>query len=190
MKRPVLPNDYRYYDYRIIAYENGQLAFIAMDSDENTYEIKYEQLFVLLSQTESKHLDNYFSSFVLLYRAFRFCNILAERGAFLPRLFKADKENYRVQWIPAVINTSVKKVFDDLLQWYPANMLQISDPANPAKNKPAKSKSPLLPAKPEEALTLLCSFFANESVKACYNNVWRNTKTSNQPGRKINELFF
>ena len=189
-EKPVLSNDYRYYDYRIIAQENGELNFIAKDSDDNTYPVKKNALLLLLAQTESKHLDNYQASFVLLYRAFRFCNILAERGGLLPRLFKADKENYRIQWIPALINASVKKVFDDLLQWYPDGLIQISNPDVQAKKKPSRSNQLLLPAKPEEALILLCSFFANASVQTCYNNVWRSVKTANKEGWKINELFF
>lgn len=193
--RPALSNDYRYHEYHIVAYENGDLTFVAKDSEENTYEIKKQQLLVLLAQTESKHLGNYSPSFVLLFHTIRFCNMLAERGALLPRLFKADNEKYRIQWIPAIINASVKKVFDDLLRWYPVNMLQVNNPSTATKKKPSKSKlkskskSPLLPARPEEALTLLCSFFANTSVQSCYNNVWRNVKTDGQ-GLKINELFF
>ncbi|MBI3481825.1 MAG: SWIM zinc finger family protein, partial [Bacteroidetes bacterium] len=193
-EKPVLLNDYRYYDFRVIAYQNGELAFVAKDTDENTYEIKKEQLLTLLAQTESKHLDNYLRSFILLYRTFRFCNVLAERGALLPRLFKTDDEHYRIQWIPALINASVKKVFDDLLLWYPVDLLQISNLSVNAKKKSlsgksAKSTPPLLPAKPEEALTLLCSFFANTSVQACYNNAGHSTKAPDHD-RKINELFF
>ncbi|MEJ7830717.1 MAG: hypothetical protein WKF91_21085 [Segetibacter sp.] len=77
-----------------------------------------------------------------------------------------------------------------MLQWYPEDLIQISNPVATAKNKATKSKPALLPARPEEALTLLCSFFANSSVQACYNNVWRSAKTSNKEGWKINELFF
>ena len=186
----ILKNDYRYFDFQVIAHEDGNLVFIAKDSDDNVYHVNNNELLLLLAQTESKHLDNYSSSFVLLYRTFRFCNILAERGALLPRLFKAGKENYRIQWIPAQMNTSVKKVFDDLLQWYPADMIRISGTSITDKKKSAKSTSPLLPAKPEEALTLLCSFLAGISVQTCYNNVWRSAKTATQPGWKINELFF
>ena len=189
-EKPVLSNDYRYFDYRIIAHENGEMGFIAKDSDGKIYPVKKNDLLTLLAQTESKHLDNYQASFVLLYRTFRYCNVLAERGALLPRLFKAGKENYRIQWIPALMNASVKKVFDDLLQWYPDDFIQISNPADFPKKKNNKKRSNLLPAKPEEALTLLCSFFANSSVKACYNNVWRSTKTSNTKGWKLYELFF
>ena len=186
----LLKNDHRYFDFRVIAHEDGDPVFVAKDSDNNIYPVNKNELLLLLAQTESKHLDSNSSSFVLLYRTFRFCNILAERGALLPRLYKTDRDNYRIQWIPALINTSVKKIFDALLEWYPVDMVKISDPADTGKKKSVKSNAQLLPAKPEEALTLLCSFFANASVQACYNNVWRSTKTSNEPGQKINELFF
>ncbi len=166
------------------------MGFIAKDSDGNIHPVKKDGLLTLLAQTESKYLDNYQASFVLLYRTFRYCNVLAERGALLPRLFKAGKENYRIQWIPALMNASVKKVFDDLLQWYPGDFIQISNPAASKKNKITKRDQILLPSKPEESLTLLCSFFANSSVQACYNNVWRNNKASNTKGSKIYELFF
>jgi SNF2 family DNA or RNA helicase/uncharacterized Zn finger protein len=183
-----LPKDYRYYDYTIIANESGELLFVASDNDDHKYPVKKDKLLVLLAQTESKHLDNYSPSFVLLYRTFRFCNILAERGAILPRLFKAGNEKYRIQWIPALINGSVKKVFDDLLQWYPANMVQIEKPSVSEKQK--RSKLSLLPAIQEEALILICSFFANNSVQACYNNAGVGVKPSKKQALKINELFF
>ncbi|OQP59281.1 DEAD/DEAH box helicase [Niastella populi] len=183
-----LPKDYRYYDYSIIAHENGELLFIARDNDDHKYPVKKDNLLVLLAQTESKHLDNYSPSFVLLYHTFRFCNVLAERGAILPRLFKAANEKYRIQWIPALINGSVKKVFDDLLQWYPANMVTIEKPSVSEKQK--RSKSSLLPAKQDEALILICSFFANTSVQACYNKAEVSVKPSKKQALKINELFF
>lgn len=186
-EKAALTNDYRYYSFRAIANENGGLVFVAMDSDENTYEIKKEQLLVLLAQTESKHLNNYSSSFVLLYRTFRFCNILAERGALLPRLFRAGDGHYCIQWIPALINASVKKVFDDLLRWYPADLLQISPPSIKKKSH-TKAGPLLLPAKPEEALALLCSYFSNASVQACYHARWQKTRKA-RDGEKIIELF-
>ena len=140
-ERPALENDYRYFDYRVIVHENGEMVFIAKDSDGKIYPVKKNDLLTLLAQTESKHLDNYQASFVLMYRTFRYCNVLAERGALLPRLFKADKENYRIQWIPALMNASVKKVFDDLLQWYPDDFIQISTPSISLKRKNTKNQT-------------------------------------------------
>lgn len=180
-----LPGDFRYYDFHATAYANGELSFLATDPDGNSYPINQKDLLALLAQTESKHLDHYSTSFVLLYRTFRFCNILAERGALLPRLFKTDNDGYRIQWIPANINASVKKVFDDLLLWYPADLLQISQQSHSLKKKPAKKKV-LLPAQREEAHTLLCSYFASASVQACGSKAQNNKLT----GQKIIDLFF
>lgn len=163
------------------------MKFEAEDSEGKTYPIGKHNLLVLLSQTESKHLDNYSAGFVLLYRTFRFCNILAERGALLPRLFKADQENYRIQWIPANLNSSVKAVFDSLLKWYPPGLFQINNDSA-KKNKGTRTK--LLPTKPEEALALLCSFFSNLSVQACYNQVRRSNKAGKRSEGKIFDLFF
>jgi hypothetical protein len=115
-EKQVLSNDYRYYMYAVIAHEDGNSAIAAKDSNEKVYPVDLSALLILLAQTESKHLDNYTPSFILLYRCFRFCNILAERGALLPRLFKAGTDGYCIQWIPAIVNASVKKVFDDLLK--------------------------------------------------------------------------
>lgn len=185
---PFLSNDFRYYDYTIIAYENGELTIAARDSDENSYPVGQKELLTLLSQTESKHLGNYSLSFTFLYRIFRFCSILAERGALLPRLFKVKEDNYRIQWIPALLNASIKKTFDDLLEWYPMNMMQIQDPLFKGKQK--KARFSYLPAKPEEALILLCSFFNNNLAEACYNNKYHPLKTFNPSEQKINDLFF
>jgi uncharacterized Zn finger protein/superfamily II DNA or RNA helicase len=184
--RARLPNEYRYYNYQLTAHADGSVAVAAVSPDNAVIDIDKKDLLALLAQTESKHLGNYPPSFVLLYRAFRFCNILAERGALLPRLFDAGNGRYRIQWIPALINDSVKKVFDDLLQWYPPGLLQISRAPKAGGKKSAKSKSTPATARPQEALLLLCGFFATTSVKACYRGTWRTEKTSG----KMERLFF
>ena len=183
----ILSNDYRYYDYSLIFNEVGDSLIMAKDSDLKESKISFNELLVLLATTESKQLESYSVSFVLLYRSFRFCNILAERGALLPRLFSAGKDKYRVQWIPALLNASVKKVFDDLLQWY-SDHLVLLNLNFPVKKKTSKIK--LREARPEEAMILMCSLFANASVQSCYNNAWRNNQSSKTADSKIMELFF
>jgi SNF2 family DNA or RNA helicase/uncharacterized Zn finger protein len=189
-EKPVLNNDYRYYTYALIINENGEINIAAKDIEGKIYPVALSGLLVMLAQTESKHLDNYQPSFILLYRCFRFCNILAERGALLPRLLSAGNDNYRLQWIPAIVNASVKKVFDDLLQWYPDGLLQIVNPELATSKTTSVNKQILLPSKKEEALSLLCSLFSNYSIQKCYNEVWRPVKNKNQPDWKVNELFF
>lgn len=189
-EQPVLPSDFRYFDFRVMAGENGELEFAAKDGEGREHQVKKQELLILLAQTKSKHLDHFSESYILLYRVFRFCNILAERGALLPRLFKADKENYRIQWIPALLNNSIKKTFDDLLQWYPNQLLQISNPSAGSAKKGSKLNPAILPSIPQEALLLLCSFFSGLSVQACCQNAWQHVKTANTDGWKINDLFF
>jgi SNF2 family DNA or RNA helicase/uncharacterized Zn finger protein len=187
--KQALSNDYRYYEYSIIVNEAGKPLINATDSEGKLYKIAFEDLLILLAGTESKHLESYSASFVLLYRTSRFCNILAERGGLLPRLFLAGKDKYKVQWIPALLNASVKKVFDDLLLWYPADLVRLSFSAKgPAKNKTAKGK--LKKANAADALTLICSFFSNASVLHCYNTSWRPSNAAISNGWKVMWLFF
>ena len=182
----ILSNDYRYYHYTIFFSETGAAVIATVDNEGKTNKINLANLLVLLAKTESKHLESYSTSYVLMYRCFRFCNILAERGAILPRLFNATEDNFRVQWIPAIINASVKKVFTDLLQWYPKDMVLLNIPGE-AKKKSVK-QIPLL-AKPEEAIMLICSLFINESVQAACNSIGQVLKTAKE-GWKVRELFF
>ncbi|HEV8082786.1 MAG TPA: SNF2-related protein [Chitinophagaceae bacterium] len=182
-----LSNDYRYYEYSILINELINPVITGTDTEGKMYKVPFKSLLVLLATTESKHLESYSASFVLLYRSFRFCKILAERGALLPRLFLAGKDKYKVQWIPALLNASVKKVFDDLLQWYPEDLAQLSF-SSPDNNKTAEKK--LKQAKPEHALSLICSLFSNASVQDCYNTTWRSVNAEIADGWKILQLFF
>ncbi|MDP3666928.1 MAG: DEAD/DEAH box helicase [Sediminibacterium sp.] len=187
----ILPNDFRYYHYTITYNDKGQAAIIAVNGKE--YATTLPQLLVLLSKTESKHLESYSPSFVLLYRCFRFCNILAERGGLLPRLFDATGNGYRILWVPALINESIKTVFNTLLQWYPEQMVQLTMGAVEQKKAPAKKVTTAkqsLPVKPEEGLSLLCALFTNASVKNNYNNVNGGGKQISNLTLKINDLFF
>lgn len=192
-QKAVLPSDYRYYTFRIAFNENSEPSFMLIDTEKNVKPVSLNDLLILLAHTETKHLDSYSASFVLLYRAFHYCSMLAERGALLPRLFRAAGENYRIQWIPALLNASVKKVFEVLLEGYPDDMIQIDTTHitnKTPKKKTRENKLSLVDAKPSEALTLLCAAFTSVSIRQCYNKTWRNNKSSGGPDWKVMELFF
>src|SRR6185312_8559436 len=182
-----LTNDYRYYNYSIVFNETANAEIKAIDSDLNEFKISLNDLTVLLATTESKHLESYSSSFIFLYQCFHFCNVLAERGALLPRLFFAGKDEYKVQWIPALLNASVKEVFDDLLNWYPDELVLL-DIKTAGKKETTKIK--FKNASRREAQTLICSLFANSFVDDCYTTIWQTNKSSNENDSKIMELFF
>ena len=188
--KPNLLPDSRYFNFSITVDNNADFSFTTEDSEKGIVSVSFADLLVLLAQTESKHLENYAPSFVFLYRTFRFCNLLIERGAVLPRLLAGEKDSYKIQWIPAMLNDSVKKVFSDLMQWYPSGLIKIQT-TSAQKKKTAKQKTTLTDSIPEEAVTHLCAFFMNHSAERCYNYASGATATPKHPSdKKITDLFF
>ena len=187
----------RYSDFRIIFSEDGTVSIDTLFANI-TEPLPFNELLILLAQTESKHLDNYSESFNLLYRTFRFCNILVERSGILPRLFQFSGNGLKIQWTPALLNDSINNVFQTLLDWLPEKTIFIAKNTiakNKLKNSPSTHYSAQKPtgilasAKSEEAILLLCSLFINHSIKNCFSS-------SKLPGKltatdyKVLELFF
>lgn len=176
-----LPNEFRFYTYSLLCDLNAGVTILALDEYRKVHPVDFDELLILLSQTESKHLSNYSPSFVLLYRTFRFCNILAERSALLPRLLHGEHNTYIIQWIPALINPSVKSVFDNLLQWFPLKLVLL--------NKSGKYEGDKF--MPEEGLLMLCSFFCRKSSYYCYEHSSSALFSSKvESEAKILQLFF
>ncbi|MEO6584560.1 MAG: SNF2-related protein, partial [Ferruginibacter sp.] len=192
-KQP-LSDDIRYYDFALMINEAGHFSITASDSEKKEHNLEEDALLILLAKTESKHLDSYSPSFVFLYRCFRFCNILTERGAVLPRLFHCANDNYRLQWIPAAINDSVKETAKIMLQWYPHDLLQIDVKGkeklktNGTSRKAGKKKD--IACKPEEAINLISSLFINASVENVLNITPAYKKNQGSGNVKIHSLFF
>lgn len=187
-----LPKEFRFYEYKFIVAENAEVEIRAQDEYGNEHTVDFDELLILIAQTESKHLSNYSRSFVVLYRTFRFCNILTEHCALLPRLLKCENENYLIQWIPALINQSVKSIFDKLLHWYSAEMVLLKNTSS--KNSGKKKKTTTTDYNefsPEEGLLLLCATFSRKSIDACVKLSPANTFSGkNESDDKILRLFF
>jgi len=181
----------RYLNFTLTFSANHTLA-IDVDGDQEKLSLPQEQLLLLLAQTESKHLDNYSPSFIALYRVFRFCNILVERGAILPRLFHCESSEYKILWVPALLNVSVKAVYNQLIQWLPDNTIQLVPP-NARLMARRRSRRVVyqrtIAADKGEGLQLLCAFFINLSIEKTFrqNNF---SIVKNRADRKILELFF
>ncbi len=184
----ILKKEFRFYNYKLISDAIAFIEIQATDDKGKIQKVDFEDLLVLIAQTESKHLSNYSDSFVTLYRTFRFCNILAERSALLPRLLKCENDSYRIQWIPSLINQSVKAVFDKLLDWYDPGMMLMS------KIVPGKKKSAINHYQPfnmNEGLLLLCSAFSGKSNEACVDLSPGSMFSSRiQSDNKIHSMFF
>jgi SNF2 family DNA or RNA helicase/uncharacterized Zn finger protein len=178
----------RYLDFKLFFSDSGQ-AVIECSVNKKMEPLEFEELLVLLAQTESKHLINYSDSFNLLYRTYRFCNILVERSGILPRLFHYGKNNYKIQWVPALLNDSINKVCETLLQWLPEETIFIlKNNIEKIQKTKARPVREIATAKNEEALLLLCSLFINNSIKKSFNNVLPGKVNSTD--EKVLQIFF
>ncbi len=156
-------SELRYSEFRFVINPEKSFDLFVCDSNKRS-RLNFSDLLILLSQTESKHLENYSESFVALYRIFRFCNILVERGAYLPRLMHHKKDVYEIQWIPALFNESVAAVFGQLIPWMPESLLSLSaKEKSQTKNEKNRSANEMV-FKEADALQLLCSFFITNSI--------------------------
>ncbi len=172
----------RYADFKIIYLANGKIIPEA-HLKQRIYNLALDKLLVLLAQTESKHLENYSDSFQLLYRTFRFCNILVERSCILPRLFRYEKEGYKIHWIPALMNEQVRLVFDQLKQWVVPDLVYTA-----ASEKTKVTDNQVLNYE-QEVLQLICSLFMNQSIKAVVDEV-KQVTLKNATDAKIQAMFF
>lgn len=182
----------RYQDFTVIFSENGSVSIeSSLNKSEKSESLSFDDLLILLAQTESKHLENYSDSFNLLYRTFRFCNILIERSGILPRLFQYSNNNYKMQWVPALLNDSINNVFQTLLTCLPNETVFINYVSEKQKDKKSKNllAKQVFLAKKEEALLLLCSFFINNSIQKCFNK-YSLPKKITAADSKILEVFF
>lgn len=195
-------NDLRYANYSISL--NIKLNYkIHVDSTNNSDNIslnkmeviQFQQLNNLLAQTESKHLDAYTDSFIFLYRTFRFCNKIVERGAIIPKLFATDEKQFKIQWIPALINESILEVFEALLCWLPDNMVSFeSEPIEKTKKSKSSKENTIqkiehFSLNKSDSLQLICSIFINHSISHCYNS-GPLLKSKSNIDLKIINLFF
>ena len=181
-------SELRYDEFNFTINNNNRFELTVKKGNKQS-EIDFNDFLILLAQTESKHLENYSDSFVALYRIFRFCNILVERGAYLPRLMQCNQDVYQIIWIPAMFNDSVNIVFNNLLLWLPVNMVSVNASWKIQKNKAMNLKNGFQFARKEEALQLLCSHFITNSIR---NNFHQNplSRKYSPTDQKVVQLFF
>ena len=177
-------SEVRYHLFKFTITAKNQCELTVTNANKQS-KIDFNDFLLLLAQTESKHLENYSDSFVALYRVFRFCNILVEHGAYLPRLMHHHEDIYQMLWIPALFNESVNIVFNQLIPWLPENIVSAKVNQHGRKNKNTKEAA----LKKTEALQLLCSFFITNSIRKNYhqNLLLRNYPSADQ---KVLQLFF
>ena len=84
---------------------------------------KLEELIKWLDEIPIGRLHQYSQSLAGLYFAYRFALKLAQQSAFLPQILRIGSKHYRVRWLAATLNESVRKVFSTLEQLVPRELL-------------------------------------------------------------------
>ncbi|HKI46482.1 MAG TPA: DEAD/DEAH box helicase [Balneolales bacterium] len=184
-------NELRFQKFSVTYSPDSPASITVSDEEDRSSSLSFEDLNTLLAQTETKHLDNYSPSFGALYRTSRYCNMLVEKGAILPRLLKCRSKDYKILWQPALLNESVRNVFEQLSGWIPDDLIRIRKTSRKSRTNTRKKTQPKLwYAKKEEALQLLCSLFLNHSIQHCFLESPPRTKPKNRTDSGILELFF
>ena len=65
-------------------------------------------------------------TYLFLNRVFWFTNELINKSAIAPRLVAVLQEEYAIQWLPALMNAAVEKIFNQLLELTPDSMVVYS----------------------------------------------------------------
>lgn len=142
-----------------------------LEFDQNISNIGYT-----LALIESKNLLNYSPSVIALQTIYFFCLQLLKHQAIVPNILKVDDKTFKIRWLPALLNDSVKKTFGQISQLVPNNLLQFQT----AKNK-------MIALEKESQTLALCGLFLTEFI--CKTNGLF-SEFRYYKGDKIVNLFF
>ncbi|MEM7382188.1 MAG: hypothetical protein AAF361_13460 [Bacteroidota bacterium] len=82
-----------------------------------------EELIKWLDEIPIGRLNQYSQSLVGLYFAYRFALKLIQQSALIPQILRIGSKHYRVRWLAATLNESVRKVFSILEQLVPQELI-------------------------------------------------------------------
>ena len=101
-------------------------------------------------------------SYVFLNRVFWFTAELISKSAIAPRLGAASDEELIVQWLPAMMNPAVEKIFNQLLELMPADLVIHSKV--PVQEHHFQAPQYFVPLDRKEALLLMIAAFTSDYV--------------------------
>lgn len=122
---------------------------------ELSKQLDIKSLIHVLSEIEVKNIKNYNQQLMALYSIYHFTLKLLEKSAFIPQLISLSDNQYKIRWIPAVINQEVNNVFNQLIQITPPDILHFQYKNTKGKKGKLKFQSP------QEQLISISSLFLN-----------------------------
>lgn len=73
-----------------------------------------DRLIQFFSKSTAEIRAKYSSNIKKLYNIYNFSLVLAKNKAFIPEILFVSEDNYRIRWVPAVLDKKVKKIFEKL----------------------------------------------------------------------------
>ena len=137
----------------------------------------FEQLIRALGAIEPKNLLNFSPSVIVLQTMYLFSLSLLERGAIVPQIFKRDEKVFKIRWLPATLNDSVKKVFGQISRITPPGVLKYR----------VFKHEPKLRLESESQTFALCSIFLTHFFQG-WNNL--HYEFRHKPDKIANLFFF
>jgi uncharacterized Zn finger protein/ERCC4-related helicase len=122
---------------------------------------KLEELTDWMDEIPIGRLHHYSRSLVGLYFAYRVALKLVQQSAFLPQLLRIGSSHYRVRWLAATLNESVRKVFSVLEQLVPQALVFY------------KGEKEIYQPVASDRLQALVSVFLGYLVQAHYTVDWK-----------------
>ncbi|RKY37570.1 MAG: helicase SNF2 [Candidatus Omnitrophota bacterium] len=122
-----------------------------------------KSLLNIIRQVEFKNIKNYDQGFIALYNIYHFTLKLLEKSAFIPQLIRLKDFEYKIRWIPAIINQQVNTLITQLIQITPGDILFIEH-----KNKKDKQSQLNLQSSREQVISissLFLNYFVSLSAK-------------------------
>ncbi|NRA48259.1 MAG: DEAD/DEAH box helicase family protein, partial [Phaeodactylibacter sp.] len=122
---------------------------------------KLEELIQWLNEIPNGRLHQYAPTLSGLYFAYRFALKLVQQSAFLPQMICVGPKHYRVRWLAATLNESVREAFSALEQLVPYELLYYKVQTN--IYQPVAS----------DRIQALLSVFLNHLVQSHYALDWK-----------------
>jgi SNF2 family DNA or RNA helicase/uncharacterized Zn finger protein len=192
IEKEVLKNyhkfDVRYFNTSLVNKDYDRTVRISFIGNFNKYLITYysgydsesdeylDGLILLLQGIKADKIFEYSNEIIVLYLVYQFCYNLLEKSAFLPEFIKIHSGTFNIRWIPALNNEEVLKIFNQILEIVPINILSF-------KRGIGRTTTIKYPTQKEQLISL-CSLFLN-------NYIWKHfSYLTDEKNDEYLNLFF
>ena len=147
------------------------------DNDEKHFSKKngLDKLIAYIDAVPGKYANRLSPGLSAIYTIYHFSLKLMQQSAYIPQILQLASKEYFIRQIPALINESVKNIFDMLVGLTPPDLVQVIEKSYKTKYLP-----------PQEQVILISSLFIDNFVETIFGGALPDYS----PDDKIRRLFF